>query len=347
MIGPAAIVFRTMQDTAVGDAQEIVPGLIRLPLPLPFAAAWINAWAIEDGDGWALVDAGDYTEETQAAWRQFLRDALNDRPITRIILTHFHADHAGAAGWLCERTGAGVEMSRTEFLTMRLMVAEAADGAAAGFDFFRAIGFSDDQLRAYGSRYAAYLAAWHPPPQSFARLSDGDSIELGGHRWDVITGSGHCPEHVCLLDRARGLFISGDQVLPDISSNVSVQPGEPYANPLGEWIASLEKLERLVPDDVLVLPAHGEPFRGLHARLHSLRDRHVQSFSRVLDALAAPSTVFDLFPTLFRRPIVDGNRHLAAGETMAVLNYLIAQGEVRECEPQQGVRVFAKAASRM
>jgi glyoxylase-like metal-dependent hydrolase (beta-lactamase superfamily II) len=173
-------------------------------------------------------------------------------------------------------------------------------------------------------------------------MKDGDFIPIGGRRWRVLVGSGHCPEHACLVDDEAGIMIAGDQVLPKITSNVSLSLSEPEADPLGEWLASIETLKGL-PDSLLVLPSHGEPFTGLHARLDALRDGHLGRLDALHDHLGEPRRAVDCFSILFGRKIDDGSLGLATGEAMAHLRRLEVEGRARR-EMRDGVFWFARAS---
>ena len=177
-------------------------------------------------------------------------------------------------------------------------------------------------------------------------MHDGEVITIGRHDWQVVVGSGHTPEHACLYCPELKMLISGDQVLPRISSNVSVYPTEPDADPMGEWLASIDKLKRLVPNDVLVLPAHNEPFYGLHGRLDSLANGQVRALQRLRGALQEPKRVVDTFSALFARPITGGDAMqlgLATGESIAHLNYLLHRGEACVQVDQDGVAWYRAA----
>jgi glyoxylase-like metal-dependent hydrolase (beta-lactamase superfamily II) len=167
-------------------------------------------------------------------------------------------------------------------------------------------------------------------PVSFVRFGDGDRLRIGERDWRVVIGSGHSPEHGCLWDEAGGLLIAGDQVLPGITSNVSLSLSEPEADPLGEWLASIKKL-RSLPADLLVLPSHGEPFTGLHARLDALDRGHRDRLDALHRRLEEPARAVDCFATLFARRIEDNMLGLATGEAMAHLRRLEVEGRaVRE-----------------
>lgn len=317
-----------------GAAVEVAPGVLWLRLPLPFALNHINVWALEDGAGWTLVDTGVPTPETKAAWEAALAGPLGGRPVTRIVCTHMHPDHVGLAGWLAERFDAPLWMTRLEYVTCRMLVADTGRAAPeAGVRFYRAVGWTPEQIEDYRRRFGMFGRAVSPLPDSYVRLAAGDRLEIGGQAWTVVVGDGHSPEHACLLREADGVFISGDQLLPRISSNVSVWPTEPEADPLSDWLASLARLRQAVPAGALVLPSHGEPFTGAHRRLEALARGHERSLERLLRALAEPRRAVDVFGCLFARPVDGSLLGMATGESLAHLNCLVRRGlAVRETD---------------
>ena len=177
----------------------------------------------------------------------------------------------------------------------------------------------------------------HALPDSFRRIIDGETVRIGVHDSRVIVGRGHSPEHACLLSHKLGVLISGDQVLPRISSNVSVFPTEPNADALGDWIESIAHL-------LVLLPTHGEPSRGLYARLDRLARGHDRGLQRLRRSLAdSPKHAIDVFSALFARPM-DSNGHLlvlATGESLAHINYLPARGEAARRRARPGRTVCA------
>ncbi len=322
-----------------GVVLEVAPGVLWVRMPLPFALKWINLWLIEDGEGFALVDTGVALEETREYWRIIFQDALGGRPITRVICTHMHPDHIGLAGWITRKFACPLWITRLEYITCRMLVADT--GREAPEDcvrFLRAAGWNEDSLDSYRVRFGAFGKAVSRLPDSFRRLSNGDVIEIGGRPWRIVVGCGHSPEHACLWQEDLKLFISGDQVLPRISSNVSVFPTEPEADPLADWLKSCADLGRDLPDDLLVLPAHNEPFYGLHARLAYLIESHERALARLEKRLAnAQLRVIDLFGALFARPIGPDLLGLATGETIAHLNCLIGRGRARRRLGEDGI----------
>jgi glyoxylase-like metal-dependent hydrolase (beta-lactamase superfamily II) len=328
--------FADKAPPAPGEAVEVAPGVLRLRLPLPFALDHINVWALRDGDAWTIVDTGLNTPVSVAAWEAALAGPLAGRPVGRVVVTHMHPDHVGLAGWFTRRFGCALLMTRLEYLTCRVLAADTGRPAPEeAIAFYRACGWGEAQLETYRARFGGFGRGVHPLPDAFRRLQDGDLLSIDGQAWRIVVGCGHSPEHACLWREADGVLISGDQVLPRISSNVSVWPTEPEADPLGDWLASLAKLERELPGSALVLPSHGEPFFGLHERLRGLVRGHERSLERLLKTLAEPKRAVDVFGALFARPVGDDLIGMATGEAMAHLNHLQRRGLV-EAEPVQG-----------
>lgn len=332
---------------ANGDTIRIADGISWARIPMPGSLGHINSWLLDDvtaagADGVAIVDTGICLTICSDAWKALYAGALTDRPITRVVGTHLHPDHIGLAGWIAKKQGVKLYMTRGEMLTARAIVADSSDVAPdEALVQSRAAGWDEDaveQQRTGG--WNLFQRLIYPLPRSYVRIKDGDLIDMGAHQWRVVTGSGHSPEHACLWNDRAGVLVSGDQVLPRISSNVSVNITEPDADPLGEWLASIDKLLATIPPDVVTCPAHGEPFKGLHVRLIALRDEHRMRLYRLAEAAAeAPLRAVDTFPMLFNRPIGDHNRGLATGEALAHLRRLEVEGRVRG-EERDGVRWY-------
>ena len=317
-----------------GGLVTVAPGVHWIRLRLPFRLDHINVWALEEGDGWTLVDTGIRTEENVATWRALTARPPLDRPLKRVIATHMHPDHVGMAGWLTRQYGIELWISRLEYLSCRTLLSDTAREAPAdALKFFRRAGWSENAIESYRARFGNFGRLIHALPDSFRRIKDGDRIGIGGNTWEVVTGYGHSPEHSCLYCAELGLFISGDQVLPKISSNVSVHPMEPHANPMADWYESMGRIQALVPDSVLTLPAHNDCFRGLHARLAHLKTGQDNALEGLRSLLEQPKRIVDTFSTLFRRPVSEADGQLlglATGEATACINFLLARGEIRQ-----------------
>lgn len=325
----------------IGEAVDILPGLKWLRLPLPFLLGHINVWLLRDGEGWAIVDTGIASQDSRDVWSDLFDQSLASTPPTRVLVTHMHPDHVGCAGWLCERFGIELSMSRDEYLLCRVLVSDTGRPVPEeGKRFYRATGFTEQQLSLYERMFGGFGKMVWPLPQSFRRLQHGDLLAIGEHRWQVVVGSGHSPEHACLYCPDLNVLISGDQILPTISSNVSVFPTEPAANPLQEWLDSLHRLKNELPDDVLVLPAHGKPFRGAKARLDHLIAGHEDGLRKLRDFCREPRKVVDMFPLLFKSKISDSNYMMATGEALAHVHYLQNRGEIQVQRLENGVRWY-------
>lgn len=339
--GKGGLVYPFGETTPeTGATLEIAPRVHWVRMPLPFSLQYINLWLIDDGESWTIVDTGLPLDETQQAWRDIFEDKLDGRPVARIIITHMHPDHIGNAGWLSRKfPGAELWITRLEYITCRMLVADTGrEAPQAGVDFYRHAGWNEDEIQDYRDRFGGFGRGVSQLPDAFHRLDDGDSFEMAGETWTVITGNGHSPDHTCLHCPALNLFISGDQLLPRISSNVSVFPTEPDANPLDDWLSSCEKLRAALPEDVLVLPAHNEPFVGARKRLTHLIDGHEKALRRLHQRLSeAPRRVVDTFPALFGRKIEGDSLGMATGEALAHLNLLVERGQARVAKVEDGV----------
>ena len=322
----------------------MAPGVKWIRMPLPFALEWINLWLIDDGDGWVLVDTGIATEETRDHWRALFDGEMGGKPIKKVLITHMHPDHVGLAGWLTRKFDAPLYMSRLEYITCRMLVADTGrEAPEAGTTFYRAAGWTDEQIALYETRFGGFGKAVSRLPDAYHRLSEGDRITIGGEAWRVIMGCGHSPEHACLYREADRLLISGDQVLPRISSNVSVFPTEPEGDPLEDWLSSCRRLIDAIPEDTLILPAHNEPFRGAHKRLDALITGHERGLSRLMSRLTEPKRAVDCFGALFARQIGDGDLSMATGEAIAHLNCLRGRGQVVRETDDAGVHWYRAA----
>ncbi|MGB0129933.1 MAG: MBL fold metallo-hydrolase [Rhodocyclaceae bacterium] len=307
---------------APGSALEVAPGVHWLRMPLPFQLNHINVWLLEDGDGWTIVDCGIAIEAVRAQWEEAFAGLLGGRPVKQLIVTHFHPDHLGLAQWLAERWNTRVMMTQGEFLVAELVWHQIDGyGIPAMVEQFRRHGLDEARIEALLARGNAYALGVPALPVDFTRILDGDDIQIGGKSWRVMVGYGHSPEHAALYCDALGVLISGDMVLPGISTNVSVVAANPDANSLKLFLDSLSRYATL-PTQTLVLPSHGRPFRGLSHRVDQLHIHHYERCDALLAASSEPQTAWQLVPTLFPRELDTHQTMFAMGEAIAHLNYL-------------------------
>lgn len=335
-----------------GEALDLAPGLRWVRMGLPFALDHINLWLLRDRldgrEGWTIVDCGIASDETRAHWERVFAAHLDGLPVLRVMATHFHPDHLGLAHWLTERWACRLWMSATDFNLARLASSSTVGmGGASAAAFFGSHGLTDpeslDKIRARADYYPKMVPA---VPASYRRLMDGTELEIGGRTWHCIAGYGHAPEHISLFSAdAEGgpLLISGDMVLPRISTNVSVVDVEPEADPLTLYLNSLARYLAL-PAETLVLPSHGKPFTGLHPRIDQLREHHDERLAEVTAACAAaPTHAAELLGVLFKRKLDLHQTTFAMGEAIAHLNALWLQGDLVRELGRDGVYRFRPA----
>ncbi len=328
-----------------GTPMAVADGVYWVRFPMPMSLDHINLWLLEDEDGWTVVDTCLNLPNARELWEQLFSGFMQNKPIQRVICTHMHPDHVGLAGWLTERFDCELLMSREEFLMCRALVADTGrEAPQAALRFYRAAGWTPEQIETYQKRFGEFGRAVSTLPDSYRRLQDGETLRINGRYWQVVVGSGHSPEHAALYCPALKLLISGDQVLPRITPNVSVWPSEPEGDPLREWLLSSARIRELLPDDLLVLPAHEAPFHGLHVRLTQLIETHERDLDLLYDHLSEPRRAIDCFGVLFNREISSGLLGMATGETLAHLNCLRGRRRVIRERDDAGVDWYRQQA---
>lgn len=336
-----------------GGALEVAPGIRWIRMGLPFALDHINLWLLRDRqpddsgvmvDGWTVVDCCIDSQATRTQWEQVFATSLEGLPVLRVIVTHMHPDHIGLAHWLCERWQARLWISATDYNAARMGVYDRHGfGGEASADFYLQHGMRDEAFLQHVRGRVSYYPTLVPAlPSSFRRLMDGDTVEIGGHAWKCISGYGHAPEHIALYNAELSVLVSGDMVLPRISTNVSVHATEPEADPLRLFLDSLLKYLEL-PAETLVLPSHGKPFHGLHERIGQLQDHHRDRLGEILQASTQSDLcAADVLPILFKRALDTHQMTFAMGEALAHLHWLWFSDQLQRIRDTEGVYKFKR-----
>jgi glyoxylase-like metal-dependent hydrolase (beta-lactamase superfamily II) len=324
------LIFPHTQPPATGVLIEVAPGIRWFRLPLPYRLDHVNIYLIEDDDGWAVLDTGLGTDACRTAWESILSGPLSGQRLASMIVTHFHPDHVGLAGWLADRFGLPLSMPRPEYLySLALQHAPGDLGADMHRPFYRRHGLAPEVTEAVLSRGHEYLRQTTGVPTTYHRIQHGDSLCIGSRAFQVITGGGHALEQAMLHRAEEGLFFAADQVIARISPNVSVHAMEPDLDALGIYLRSLSGLRDAVAEDVLVLPGHGLPFYGLHQRIAELLAHHAQRCIAIANACQRePLSVAQLVPHVFQRALDEHQTGFAFGEVLAHVNYMLGRCEL-------------------
>lgn len=340
---------------APGEALVVAPGIAWARMALPFQLDHINVWLLRDEvdarRGWTVVDTGVDSPDTRARWERLFAGAMDGEPVLRVVVTHMHPDHVGAAHWLCERFGVRLWMSGSDYLLARLAVSDSAGFGgpqSAAFMAEHGLAASPEAVEGVVRRTGYYRSLVPSIPSAYHRLFDGATVETGsaGARrlWRLHAGFGHAPEHMSLHDAAGDVLVSGDMVLPRISTNVSVVDTEPEADALRHYLDSLARMRAAMRDDVLVLPSHGRPFRGLHTRIRQLEEHHA---ARLADVVAACRgrwlSAWELVPVIFRRELDLHQMTFAMGESIAHAHALWHEGRLVRERGGDGIVRFRSA----
>ena len=334
---------RTAPD--FGEVQEIADGVLWSKIPLPYQLDHVNIYLVRDTGGWAVIDTGIRTDAALAAWHHLFDTALAGVTISKVIVTHFHPDHIGLAGWLCDRFDAPLLASLSTYMTSRVLSLSSNEAAVRNrFDFYVRHGMSEEEAGVVAIQGGDYLRRVAELPATYLRLLADDTLQIGQRSFRVLSADGHAPEQIMLYCERDRLLFAADQVLERITPNVSVSPVEPSGDPLGHFLRSLRRLRDDLPADVLVLPGHRRPFRGLHQRTIELEAHHEERCDRIRAACAeTPRTVADLVPLLFPRRLDPHQMGFAFSETLAHTNRLLRRGELvsdgnrlslRTCPPE-------------
>ncbi len=323
---------------APGAAIEVASGVLWMRLPLPMTLDHVNVYALEDGDGWTIVDTGFASNKSKRNWADILSGPLAGKPVKKVLVTHHHPDHIGLAGWFQTEHGAELLTTRTAWLFARMLQLDDQERPPPEtLAYWQSAGMDADILKTRANeRPFNYADCVAPLPLGFTRLQDGDRLTIGERGWMVLTGNGHAPEQATLWSEDGTLVLGGDQLIPSISPNLGVYATEPEADPVADWLASCERFKTFADVRQLVLPGHKRPFTGLPSRLDQLVENHVSALARLEHHLQMPKSAAECFLPLFKREISGGEYGLALVEAMAHCLHLFHQGKVTRTRREDG-----------
>lgn len=340
--GAAGIRYPWDTPPAEEEAIEVAKGVLWMRLPLPMKLDHVNVYALDDGDSWTIVDTGFDSKRCRAIWKTLMAGPLGGKPISRVVVTHHHPDHVGLAGWFQTEHGASLWTTRTAWLFARMLqLDEQAVPRQETLDFYRACGMDEDNYNQRASeRPFNFADVVAPMPLGFKRIKQDDVIEMGGRKWTVHIGNGHAPEHATFWSQDDNLVLSGDQILPSISSNIGVYATEPEADPVADWLEACERLKQHARDDQLILGGHKLPFTGAPLRMKQLIENHHGALKRLVEHLDTPQTAAECFQPLFKRQIDGGAYGLALVEALAHLNHLYQVGAASRTTREDGAYLW-------
>lgn len=339
---PRTLSFPWDNPPETGEAIEVAGGVLWLRLPLPMKLDHVNVYALDDGDGWTLVDTGFDTHKTRDIWAGLLAGPLKGKPVRRVVATHHHPDHIGLAGWFQTDFGAELVTSRTSWLFARMLTLDVQEVMPPETEaYYRSAGMDPELLaQRKAERPFNFANVVAPLPLGYTRVKEGDTIRMGGRRWAVHMGDGHAPEHATFWSLDDDLVLTGDQILSSISPNIGVHATEPLADPLAEWLAACERLSVLARPGQLALGGHKMPFVGLPLRMAQLIQNHHSALKRLVKHLEQPHSAAECFPPLFKRTIGPGEYGLALVEAVSHVNHLYLSGQVSRSRRDDGAWVY-------
>lgn len=342
--GLTALTFPFAAPQSEAELVDVAPGIKWLRLAMPFALDHVNVYLLQMEKGWLIVDTGLDSAKSRSVWEQVFSGPLRGETVVGVCCTHYHVDHVGLAGYLTDRWRVPLFMSYEEYFTLSGWPMDLKEVPWQHAEFFQRAGYPKELL---AKSLAMFDFSEHisPLPPSFARLNAGSMLPVAGASWQILMGEGHSPEHAMLYSAQKGILISGDQLLPRISTNVSVSVVNPEDEPLSRWLSSLDRLAEL-PDDILVLPGHGLPFRGAKTRVAELRGHHQRQFEVIINACAKrrPSA-FELVQIMYPYPLNDFDLQLALGECLAHVSYLLSRGGLEGKPDEHGATRYRSAQS--
>ncbi len=318
------------REPEFGKLVQVADNIYWLSTPLPFRLRAINSYLIEEEDGWTVIDCGFASDTVREHWKRIWQDHFKGKPLSRVIVTHFHPDHMGNAAWFHEVWGVRPQMAETEWAFANLAVkALNTDDVGRRIALYRSHGASEELVEQFLTGSSRYTVGCPSIPATYTRLREGDVIVMNGTEWQVLIGHGHSPEHVCLYSDELAIMIAGDQILPEITPNISAWHFEPDANPLKDFMGTIGRFRPLLREDTLILPAHRRPFQGARRRFDELEHHHHLRLEKIIAATGpAGITSAALMPLIFPGNLDGHQIGFGMHEALAHLNFLMHEGKM-------------------
>ena len=324
---------------------QIREGIYWVKLLLPSMISHVNAYILDDEDGISIIDTGISCVSCKESWTHILTHNFKNKTIKRIIITHHHPDHIGLLGWFKKKFNTEIWTSRSSWLTGRMLTLDTKNEVSIeSLNFWLSAGMPSEIIEKKRFEKPFNFSDYVDKiPLGYRRIVEEEPLLIGNKKWFVKLCNGHAPEQIFLFCPDLKVIISGDQILPGISPNLSVYPTEPLANPLAEYLEDCEKLLNIEDLGYLVLPGHNLPFYGFNTRVEQLINHHQSALKRIQKYIdKTPKSAYDIFPVLFKRKIKNYELTLALGESVAHLNYLFKMGIIKKEVDKKGVNLFVK-----
>ena len=313
---------------------EVAAQVFELRLPIPFEDGLVNVFLFADGDDADLLDCGMNTEESVHAIRTAVRH-VGAKRIRRLVVTHIHPDHYGAAGVLARDGGADLYLHRLEaqlvnprYIELEHLVEEVRD-----YLLVNGVPVDESEVLSNSQRALSQVVSIADPA---VQLDGAETLEMGHRRLRVEWTPGHSPGHICLYDAEDKLLFAGDHMLPELSPNIGLHP-QSTPDPLHEYLDGLRRMAAFEPR--LVLPAHGRPFSDVSGRVATLVAHHRKRLDRVVEIVAGGEhsgweVALDLWGP--RDNLYE--KRLALQEGLAHLQALAVEGRLQKSVTPKSVR---------
>ncbi len=313
---------------------EVAEGVFELRLPIPFEDGLVNVFLFADGDEADLLDCGMNSDESVAAIEQALAH-IGARRLRRLVVTHIHPDHYGAAGIFAGEGLADLYIHRLEVPLVHPRYVELEHLVKEVHKYLRVNGVPADDAEVLSNSQRA-LSQLVKTAEPSVQLDGAEQLQMGRRNLRVEWTPGHSPGHICLYDRQEKLLFAGDHMLPELSPNIGLHP-QSTPDPLHEYLDGLRRLAAYEP--ALILPSHGRPFTDATARVQVLEAHHRRRLDQIVEIVGrGRETGWDVALELWgpRQNLYE--KRLALQEALAHLQALAVDDRVRKSVTPESVR---------